>query len=73
MTWPVSLSRKNVFNRDYDVTGIPSMAIIDPSGKVRHAGLDPAPPLESRTKLIDALLKWAGLATPVPPSATGSN
>jgi thiol-disulfide isomerase/thioredoxin len=72
MTWPVVFSSKNVFNPDYGVTGIPSVVIIDPTGKVRHAGLHPASPLASKTAMIDALLKEAGLPTPVPPTATGS-
>lgn len=57
MTWPVAFSEEKVFNPDYAVTGIPHVTIIAPDGTVRHNGLHPASPLESKTELIDAILK----------------
>ncbi len=64
MTWPVVFTEQNVFNPDFGVVGIPHVAILDPSGKVRYNGLHPARPLEEKAEKIDALLREAGLATP---------
>lgn len=57
MTWPVAFSEEKVFNPDYSVTGIPHVTIIAPDGTVRHNGLHPGSSLESKTELIDAILK----------------
>jgi thiol-disulfide isomerase/thioredoxin len=57
MTWPVVFSEEKVFNPDYSVTGIPHVTIIAPDGTVRHNGLHPGSSLESKTELIDAILK----------------
>jgi thiol-disulfide isomerase/thioredoxin len=74
MTWPVVFSEQEVFNPEYGVRGIPHVAIIDASGKVRYNGLHPALPqgrsLIEKAEKIDALLKEAGLPTPPPPVAT---
>jgi thiol-disulfide isomerase/thioredoxin len=65
ITWPVAYSAQDVFNPDYDVDGIPHVAIIDAKGVLRHNGMHPASPLEDKTKLIDALLVEAGKTPPV--------
>ncbi len=69
MTWPVAFSSENVFNPDYGVRGIPHVAIIDPTGVVRHRGLHPANSLASKAEKIDALLAEAGLPHPAPVAA----
>ncbi|MCB9845051.1 MAG: TlpA family protein disulfide reductase [Phycisphaeraceae bacterium] len=71
MTWPVVFSKQEVFNPDFGVSGIPHVAIIDPSGRVRFNGLHPAMPMEEKTAKIDSLLQEAGLRVPVSePAAT---
>lgn len=64
VTWPIAISKQKVFNPDFGVTGIPSVAIIDTNGVVRHAGLHPASPLDEKTPLIDKLLSEAKLPVP---------
>ena len=56
ITWPVAFSTTEVFNPDYDVNGIPHLAIIDANGVLRHNGLHPAMEFEKKTAIIDALL-----------------
>ncbi len=65
MTWNVAFSEQNVFNPDFGVRGIPSVALIGPDGNVRFAGLYPNPKEESEK--IDALLKEAKLPYPEQP------
>ncbi|HMN39382.1 MAG TPA: redoxin family protein [Phycisphaerales bacterium] len=65
MTWTVAFSEQNVFNPDFGVRGIPSVAIIGPDGVVRFNGLYPNPKEESEH--IDALLKEAKLPYPEAP------
>ena len=60
MTWTVAISEENVFNPDYGVKGIPSLAIIAPDGTVRHI----AHPMKVDTDMIDAILKEFKLAVP---------
>jgi thiol-disulfide isomerase/thioredoxin len=67
ITWSVAFSAEPVFNPDYGVTGIPHMAIVGPDGKVRHTGLHPAMPHDEKLKLIDAILREAGLPVPGAP------
>lgn len=64
MTWPVVFSEQSVFNPDYGIMGIPHVAILDPSGKVRYNGLHPGMDPEDKHTKIDGLLKDAGLPTP---------
>jgi len=64
ITWPVAFTSQEVFNPDYDVNGIPHVAIIDANGVLRHNGLHPASPLEKKTELIDPLLVEAGKTPP---------
>ena len=69
ITWPIAYSTQDVFNPDYDVNGIPHVAIIDAKGVLRHNNLHPASPIEEKTKLIDALLVEAGKTPPPAPVA----
>jgi thiol-disulfide isomerase/thioredoxin len=71
ITWTIAFSEQDVFNPDYGVRGIPFVAILDPQGKVRHAGLHPADPLPAKAGKIDALLKEAGLPAPPPVPSDG--
>ncbi len=68
MTWPVAVSKQDVFNPDYGVRGIPHVVIIDPNGIVRHRGLHPAsddPP--GKIAKIDAILKEFNMPVPTKP------
>lgn len=64
MTWPVAFSTQNVFNPDYLVQGIPSIAIVDPAGKVRHVGLNPHTPNVDIEGKVTAILKEFNLPVP---------
>ncbi len=64
MTWPVAFSSQAVFNPDYDVSGIPHLAIIDAEGVLRHNGLHPAMAMADKRALIDPLLVAAGKTPP---------
>ncbi len=65
VTWDVAFSTQDVFNPDFGVNGIPSMAIIDAAGKVRYAGMHPAAvSFEKKKEMIDGLLKEAGKKVP---------
>lgn len=66
VTWTVGFSDQEVFNPAYGVRGIPHVAIIDATGKVRHNGLHPGGKLADKAAKIDALLKEAGLPCPEP-------
>ena len=68
MTWPVAFTEQEVFNPDYDVNGIPHLAIIDTTGKLRFNDLHPAMPLKEKTDKIDLLLKEAGKTPPPAPA-----
>ena len=58
ITWNIAVGDQNVFNPDYGVNGIPHMAIIDATGKIRYRGLHPSGvTLEQKIKMIDPLLK----------------
>ncbi len=65
MSWPVLFTEQEVFNPDFGVQGIPHVAIIDPSGKVRYNGLHPMDKAEEKYSKIDKLLKEANLPAPV--------
>ena len=66
MTWLVAVSEESCFNPQFGIRGIPSMAIIDASGVVRHAGMHPSNP--GITDKIDALLKDMGEKVPPAPA-----
>lgn len=58
ITWPIAISKEDVFNADYGVQGIPNMVIIDKEGVVRHIGINPLSlSFEAKKALIDPLLK----------------
>jgi len=62
VTWTIAYSKQEVFNPDYGVNGIPHMAIIDAKGVLRYSGIHPgATPTADKIKMIDGLLKEAGL------------
>lgn len=60
MTWTVAVSEENVFNPEYGVKGIPSLAIIAPDGTVRHI----EHPMKVTNEMIDAILKEFKLTVP---------
>ncbi len=64
MTWDVAFSEANVFNPDYAIRGIPYVAIIDPKGVVRHAGLNPLDPEADIEGKVTALLQEFNLPVP---------
>lgn len=72
VTWPVVFTEQDVFNPDFNVSGIPHVAIIDGKGIVRHNGLHPAMPLEEKAEIIDALLVEMGIEPPMPENASPS-
>ena len=39
MTWTVAVTAEDVFNRDYGITGIPALVVLDQQGRVARAGL----------------------------------
>jgi len=71
MTWDVAFSEANVFNPDYAIRGIPFVAIIDPKGVVRHAGLNPLDPEADIAGKVTAILKEFNL--PVPAAKTAKS
>jgi len=69
MNWKVAFTKQDVFNPDFNISGIPHVAIIDAKGIVRHRGLHPNSrytPFADKVSMIDTLLKEAGLPTPAP-------
>ncbi|MEQ9095567.1 MAG: TlpA disulfide reductase family protein [Phycisphaerales bacterium] len=69
VTWPVVFTEQNVFNPDFNVNGIPHVAIVDGQGRVRFNGMHPAAPMDEKTEKIDALLKEMGVEPPAPANA----
>ena len=67
ITWPIVFSQESVFNKEYGVSGIPHVVIIDPEGKVRYNELRPYNPPYEEAEKIDALLKEANLPYPQHP------
>ncbi|HMN97700.1 MAG TPA: TlpA disulfide reductase family protein [Phycisphaerales bacterium] len=60
LTWAVAFTAEEVFNPEYDVNGIPHLAIIDTQGRIQHNGLHPSMPMAEKTAIIDALLAERG-------------
>ncbi len=67
VTWPIAFSKRNVFDPEYGILGIPHLVIIDAKGVVRHRGVSAHGPLEEKTQLIDALLIENGSTVPAIP------
>src|SRR5262249_23066837 len=69
ITWKIAYGNQDVFNPDFDLNGIPHVAITDAKGVVRFRGLHPnsrVTPFDEKVDKIDSLLKEAGLPTPPP-------
>lgn len=61
ITWDVAFSKEKVYNPDYGVQGIPHIAIVDTSGKVRF---NKVRSFDELVDLINGLLKEANLKHP---------
>jgi len=72
VTWTVAFSKEEVFNKDFGITGIPHLAILDAQGRVRFNNLRPYNPPAGEAEKIDALLREAGLPFPKEPMAPGN-
>ena len=64
MTWPIVMTKQEVFNPDFGVRGIPHVAIISPDGKVAHNGLHPGGDKAGKIDKINRLLAKANLKHP---------
>ncbi|MAD79162.1 MAG: hypothetical protein CMJ51_07325 [Planctomycetaceae bacterium] len=64
MTWPIVMSKQDVFNPDFGIRGIPHVAILAPDGTVAYNGLHPAGDKAGKIDKINGLLKKAGLKHP---------
>ena len=73
MTWPIVMTKQEVFNPDFGVRGIPHVAIIGPDGKVAYNGLHPAGDKAEKIDKINGLLKKAGLKHPPSLAETEAN
>ncbi|HJW71695.1 MAG TPA: TlpA disulfide reductase family protein [Geothrix sp.] len=72
VTWTIGFSKEDVFNKDFGITGIPHLAILDAQGRVRFNNLRPYHPPAGEAVKIDALLQEAGLPYPKEPMAPGN-
>ena len=66
MTWPIVMTKQNVFNPDFAIEGIPHVAIIGADGKVAYNGMHPAGDPAEKVEKINGLLEKAGKKTPGP-------
>jgi len=64
MTWPIVMTKQEVFNPDFGVRGIPHVAIIAPDGKVAYNGLHPGGDKAGKIDKINGLLEKANLKHP---------
>jgi thiol-disulfide isomerase/thioredoxin len=72
VNWTIGFSKEDVFNKDFGITGIPHLAILDAQGRVRFNNLRPYNPPAEEAKKIDALLQEAGLPFPREPMPPGN-
>lgn len=72
VSWTIGFSKEEVFNKDFGITGIPHLAILDAQGRVRFNNLRPYNPPAEEAKKIDALLQEAGLPFPKEPMTPGN-
>lgn len=72
VNWTIGFSKEEVFNKDFGITGIPHLAILDAQGRVRFNNLRPYNPPAEEAKKIDVLLQEAGLPFPKEPMAPGN-
>ena len=73
MTWPVVMTKLDVFNPDFGVRGSPHVAIIGADGKVAYNGLHPAGDKAGKIDKINGLLEKAGLKHPPSLAASEAN
>jgi thiol-disulfide isomerase/thioredoxin len=66
MTWDIAFSAEKVFNPDYAVNGIPSVAIIAPDGTLRGVAIHPAAGEAEIDGKITAILQEFKLPVPSP-------
>lgn len=66
MTWTVAIPADDAAKRALAISFLPYVAILDPTGAVRHYGLRPDDPIESKARKIDALLEEFNLPRPDP-------
>ncbi len=66
ITWPIAMTKQDVFNPDFGVRGIPHVAIIGADGKVAYNGLHPAGDMAEKVDHINELLEKAGKKHPGP-------
>ena len=66
ITWPIVMTKQDVFNPDFGVNGIPHVAIIGCDGKVAYNGMHPAGDMAEKVEKINGLLEKAGKKTPGP-------
>ncbi|MFM7809609.1 MAG: TlpA family protein disulfide reductase [Planctomycetota bacterium] len=72
MTWTVAFTRESVFNREWGVTGVPSMAILDQEGRVVRAGMSTSDEPALRAIVDRLVASKAGATKPAPTSAPTS-
>ena len=66
ITWPIAMTKQDVFNPDFGVNGIPHVAIIGADGKVAYNGMHPAGDMAEKVEKINGLLEKAGKKHPGP-------
>jgi hypothetical protein len=64
MTWTVAITKEDVFNKEFGVVGIPSLAVLDQDGNVVRAGLSASDEPSVRA-VIDSLLAAEAAETKV--------
>lgn len=64
MTWTVAITKEDVFNKEFGVVGIPSLAVLDQDGQVVRAGLSASDEPSVRA-VIESLLAREAAETKV--------